>query len=162
MLSYIVDGKTLKSSTDYTVSYTLGDGITKLNAKSTVSAGSYVCVTVSGKGKYEGSRMTTYRITQANFTKATISVTPQFYTGRAIYLTEEDITVKLAGEDLTYGVDYEILEDSYTNNIKKGNAGVKIRGIGAYGGTKTVKFKIQAKKMETFAETVRSLLLGIE
>lgn len=48
------DGKVLKAGTDYEVSYTLSDGITKLDKKSTVSAGNDVCVTVKGKGNYRG------------------------------------------------------------------------------------------------------------
>ena len=153
-----INGKTLKAGTDYEVSYTSSDGITKLDKKSTVQAGSFVCVTVRGKGKYEGSLMTTYRITQANFTKASVRIAPQVYTGSKIYLTggtNGDIIVKAGKMELTYGVDYEIMEDSYVNNIKKGTASVKIRGINNYGGTRTVKFKIQAKKMESFSSIIR-------
>ncbi len=156
-----INGKTLKAGTDFEVSYTSSDGITKLDKKSTVQAGSFVCVTVRGKGKYEGSLMTTYRITQANFTKASVRIAPQVYTGSKIYLTggtNGDIIVKAGKMELTYGVDYEIMEDSYVNNIKKGTASVKIRGLNNYGGTKTVKFKIQAKKMESFSSIIRGAL----
>lgn len=159
------DGKVLKAGTDYDVTYTLADGITKLDKKSTVAAGSYVCVTAKGKGKYEGALLAAYRITKANFAKASIKIAPQTYTGRSIYLTGGDggdITVKIGRDQLVYGVDYEILEDSYTNNIKKGNAGVKIRGLGDYGGTKAVKFKIQPKEMQSFGSIVRALLFGTE
>ncbi len=159
------NGKTLKAGTDYEVSYTSSDGFTKLDKKSTVQAGAFVCVTVRGKGKYEGSLMTTYRITQANFTKASVRIAPQIYTGSKIYLTggtNGDILVKAGKMELTYGVDYEIMEDSYVNNIKKGTASVKIRGINNYGGTRTVKFKIQAKKIESFSSIVRAVLFGTE
>ena len=159
------NGKTLKAGTDYEVSYTSSDGFTKLDKKSTVQAGAFVCVTVRGKGKYEGSLMTTYRITQANFTKASVRIAPQIYTGSNIYLTggtNGDILVKAGKMELTYGVDYEIMEDSYVNNIKKGTASVKIRGINNYGGTRTVKFKIQAKKIESFSSIVRAVLFGTE
>ena len=54
------------------------------------------------------------------------------------------------------------MEDSYVNNIKKGTASVKIRGINNYGGTRTVKFKIQAKKIESFSSIVRAVLFGTE
>ena len=160
-----INGKTLKAGTDFEVSYTSSDGITKLDRKSTVQAGSYVCVTVKGKGRYEGLLMTTYRITQANFAKASIKIVPQIYTGSKIHLTggpDGDITAKVGKTELAYGVDYEILEDSYANNIKKGTASVKVRGINNYGGTRTVKFKIQAKKMESFSSIVRSVLFGTE
>ncbi|MDE6608907.1 MAG: hypothetical protein K2K54_14330 [Lachnospiraceae bacterium] len=74
-------------------------------------------------------------------------------------MSKEDIkvTIKNTGgtEELTYGTDYEIIEDSYVNNLKKGTASVKVRGPGKYGGTKAVKFKIQAKRMEVFDSIVR-------
>ena len=40
---------------------------------------------------------------------------------------------------------YEIVPGSYKNNVKKGTAGVAIRGVDNYGGTKTVKFSSGAK-----------------
>ena len=154
------DGKVLKAGTDYEVTYTLADGITKLDKRSTVKEGAYICVTARGKGKYEGTLMTTYRITRSSFTKASIKVTPKEYTGGYVYLTgEDDLTVTVGATRLTYGKDYEILEDSYVNNVRKGTASVKVRGLGDYGGTKTVKFKIQAKKMESFSDVVRRQLL---
>ncbi len=154
------DGKVLKAGTDYEVTYTLADGITKLDKRSTVKEGAYICVTARGKGEYEGTLMATYRITRSSFTKASIKVTPKEYTGGYVYLTgEDDLTVTVGATRLTYGKDYEILEDSYVNNVRKGTASVKVRGLGDYGGTKTVKFKIQAKKMESFSDVVRRQLL---
>ena len=44
--------------------------------------------------------------------------------------------------ELEYGKDFEIVEGSYRNNLKKGTASVTLRGLGEYGGTKTIKFKI--------------------
>ena len=41
--------------------------------------------------------------------------------------------------------DYEII--GYNNNVKKGTATLTIKGKGNYGGTKAVKYTIQAKKM---------------
>ena len=155
------DGKVLKAGTDYEVSYMLSDGITKLDKKSSVSAGNDICVTVQGKGNYEGTLTTTYRITENQFTKAKITVTPQTYTGKRIYLSKEDIRVTIKNAngttELTYGTDYEIIEDSYVNNLKKGTASVKVRGLGKYGGTKAVKFKIQAKRMDSFNSIVRKI-----
>lgn len=40
-----------------------------------------------------------------------------------------------------------VLEGSYINNIRKGTAKVTLRGIGEYGGLKTVTFKIGAKSV---------------
>ena len=53
---------------------------------------------------------------------------------------------------LHYGVDFEIVEGSYKNNVAKGTASVTIRGIsengGLYGGTKTIKFKIGKRTLD--------------
>lgn len=93
----------------------------------------------------------TYRIAPASFGPAKITIEPKIYTGSAITLTEKDITAKIGGDTaLTYGKDYEIVEGSYKNNVKKGTARVMIKGIGDYAGTKTVKFKITSKKLVWF------------
>ena len=44
--------------------------------------------------------------------------------------------------------DYEIVESSYVNNLKKGSARVTIRGKGEYGGTRQVKFSILSQVMK--------------
>ena len=43
---------------------------------------------------------------------------------------------------------FEIVEDSYQKNDKKGTAKVTIRGIGEFGGEKVVKFKIKERNIE--------------
>ena len=159
------NGKRLAAGTDYekTIIYTLvSDGTsgnaaddaarttndaaqsgTVLNKTSIPAIGSLIKVTITGKGSYEGTMEATYRIASSSFSSAKITIAPQSYTGSAVTLTEKDITVKL-GKDtvLTYGKDYEIVEGSYKNNVKKGTASVMIRGMDNYAGTKTVKFKI--------------------
>ncbi|MCM1091149.1 MAG: hypothetical protein NC413_09910, partial [Muribaculum sp.] len=109
-----------------------------------------VKVTVTGKGSYTGSISAAYRITQASFSKAKITIKPKAYTGGHVTLSEEDIRVTLGGETLTYGEDYTIVEGSYKNNVKKGSATVTIKGINNYGGSKTVKFKITARTLTKF------------
>ena len=145
------DGKVMKVNTDYTVEYRLGsaDG-TLLNNQSTVEADSEVYVTVTGKGKYSGTLQAKYRVAQYNFTKASITVEPQIFTGKPVKLSAKDVHVKMGKTEpeLNWGTDFEIVEDSYVNNVKKGTASVKIRGCGIYGGTKTVKFKINTRNIE--------------
>ena len=145
------NGKKLVAGTDYekTVTYTLEDG-TALDKKSVVEAGQIVKVKVTGKGCYTGTMEATYKITQASFKSAKIKVEPQVYTGKGVTLDKEDITVTLDGKTLTYGVDYEIVEGSYKNNVKKGTASVTVKGLGNYGGEKTVKFKIVPKELIWF------------
>ena len=91
-----------------------------------------------------------YQITPNDFNKAKISISPQTYTGKAVTLDKDSVTVKIGKETLTFGTDYEIVENSYANNVKKGTASVTIVGKGNYGGTKAVRFKITARKFSWF------------
>ncbi|MDE7359058.1 MAG: hypothetical protein K2N39_06475, partial [Lachnospiraceae bacterium] len=144
------DGKVLKENTDYTVEYSLADG-TLLNKGSIVEAGREVYVTATGKGNYieSGTLQGKYCVAQYDFKQAAVTVDPQVYTGREIELTQEDIHVKIKGNtsELVFDKDFVIVENSYVNNVKTGTASVQIRGIGNYGGTKTVKFKILKKRI---------------
>ena len=47
--------------------------------------------------------------------------------------------------NLTYGNDFEVV--SYSQNVKKGVAKVTFKGIGNYGGEKTVTFKITERNL---------------
>lgn len=99
------------------------------------------------KSNYVGSVRATYRITQKSLSDAKVKIKNKVYTGSEIELTSEDITVRLGRDILTEGVDYEIVEGSYVNNLKKGTARVRIRGMGDYGSEKTVTFKIVTKSV---------------
>ena len=57
------------------------------------------------------------------------------------------MTVNGAAEPLVLGRDYIIKEESYVNHTKKGKAKVALRGIGNYGGEKTITYTIGAKKL---------------
>ncbi|MDE7476356.1 MAG: InlB B-repeat-containing protein, partial [Lachnospiraceae bacterium] len=146
------NGKKLTAGKDYdkNIIYKL-DG-QELNKKADrVPAGTEITVEVIGKGNYAGSQKSgSYRIIVAdkNLSKAKVTVNSRkYYTGSKVELKQEDLTVKVRGVTLSAD-DYEILADSYINNHKKGTAKVTIHGIDKYGGTKTVSFKIYAKKLE--------------
>lgn len=145
------DGKKLVAGKDYEklIIYSLEDG-TELTKNSKVNTGTKVKVRVTGKGAYTGELVGGYQITQNDFNKAKISISPQTYTGKAVTLNKDSVTVKIGKETLAFGTDYEIVENSYANNVKKGTASVTIVGKGNYGGTKTVKFKITARKLSWF------------
>ena len=160
------DGKALKAGTDYQKTYTYElkntDGSYEpLDAKSVVPAGSVIRITVEGKDKYSGTISGEYKVMEAskNIAKAVFTVQDQEYTGRAIKLTAGSFTKAVINStDLTYGVDYKVV--SYTNNIKKGTATAVLQGIGEYGGTKTVKFKIVQKEAEYYYLEYRSITLS--
>ncbi len=160
------DGKTLKAGTDYEKAYVFEleneDGTyTLLDAKSIVEADSVIRVTVTGKGNYTTEQISTeYRILKKGYdiSKAVFTIESQVYTGEEIEVDETAITKAKINKttDLKFGTDYEIVEGSYKNNIKKGTASVVLRGLYPYGGTKTVKFKIIQKPVEDYWQTQTS------
>ena len=85
-----------------------------------------------------------YRITKASISKTAVTVRRQTYTGQEIILDKSDITVRIKGKQVDES-QFEIVEGSYKNNVKKGTASVTIRGVDNYGGTKTIRFTIKAK-----------------
>ena len=124
-------------------------------------------MTVHAKGNnYAGHTSYTYKILKAenNLSSAAVqfkdgdktvkSITKE-YTGEAVTLNKEDLAVTMKvkenGKTVTVTVEsenYEIV--GYTNNVNKGTAKVTIRGIGAFGGEKTVSFKIAQKTVREF------------
>lgn len=167
---YGADGKKLAAGTDYsrTVIYTYAKDvevtqvvnkqtvyITRLRGeevdkKDIIPVGAEITATVTGMKNYAGNGgipstlSATFRFVVANIAKANAKVAAQTYTGKAIEPTKDDITVKIGNVTLEK-TDYEIV--GYSNNVKKGTAKVTIRGIGNYGGEKTVTFKINSKSM---------------
>ncbi|MBQ6477940.1 MAG: leucine-rich repeat protein [Erysipelotrichaceae bacterium] len=164
-----VDGKKLSAGTDYSKDITyvykydtiVQDGSSKEKEKPKVfrnegdpvestdilPVNTVITVTVSSIGSnYTGKLSKDYRITSYDISKATVNISTQYYTGKAVTLLKSDITVKV-GKDTLAPSDYDIVSDSYVNNIEKGSASVTIRGKGNYGGTKTVKFTISQKPL---------------
>lgn len=158
-----LDGKALQMGTDYnkvlTYSYanettvnTVGNGTAVRTAGDLVDrndiipAGTVLKVRADAKsgGNYTGTLTGEYRMTQAAISSASVSVPKQTYTGRAVTLKKDQVVVKIKGKQLD-GSQYEIVPNSYKNNVKKGTATVTIRGLDNYGGTKDVRFTINAK-----------------
>lgn len=145
------NGKLLKAGVDYDESnilYTIGS--TKYEGaeafkKATVNVGTQVKVTVTLKGMYAGIATGSFSITDKahKIKSAKFTGAKKTYTGEAITPEATDFTVKAAnGAVLKPGTDYVV--ESCTKNVNKGTGKAVIRGIGEYGGTKTVKFKIVA------------------
>ena len=69
-----------------------------------------------------------------------------YYTGEATVLEPSTLKVYNGSTELTEGTDYEIVTDSYENNVELTaggtKAGVTLRGIGSYGGELKVAFDI--------------------
>lgn len=168
-----VNGQRLQAGKDYQkeISYTYEentsfpgtDGLMvvrnageKVEATDIPQAGTIICVTAVGMGPYSGNGgelvFATYRIVQADLSKARVTVQAQEYqNGRAIILSQEDITVKMQGVSapLIYGQDYQIDMASYQKNTQKGTASFVIRGVSdsSYGGEKKATFRIVSKTL---------------
>ena len=116
--------RTLKSETDYAVSYSNNQHAGTAEA------------TVTGKGNYAGTASGTFTISPANISEASISVAAQNYTGSQLTPVP---TVTLDGKSLESGTDFTT---SYSNNVKVGTANITVTGKGDYTGSATSTFKI--------------------
>ncbi len=169
------DEKPLKKGTDYSVTFTKTDGTTPITE--TPKAGDVIRATIKGKNCYTGEISKDFRIIDdsADISKAKVEVTPQYYTGKEITLSEINpvtgkqqifVTINVGGEKKTLreGTDYEIVKHGYTKNINKGTGKMTIRGINQYGGIQTVSFKITAQALdhvEWYENLYKSSMSGI-
>ena len=130
-----LDGKKLKSGSDYTVVY-----------RNNRNAGTATAV-IQGKNNYSGSVKKTFRIQRKSITKfsAKLSYTFTGYDGSA---KKPKVTVKgrFGGSVKTLldkgTVGSSKVKISYKNNVNTGKATVQITGKGNYTGTIQRKFKI--------------------
>ena len=137
----VEDGsKTLKSGTDYTVSYSAAKKV-----------GAAVTIKITGKGNYTGTVTKTVKIAKKPVSKLTIKgvSSTKAYTGKAI---KPAITVYNGSKKLTKGTDYTV---TYGTNKNTGKATVKITGKGNYTGSVTKTFYIVPK-----AVTLSSVTAG--
>lgn len=108
-----------------------------------IPAGTEINVTVHGINNYSGSTTAMFRIVATDISKAAVAVNSLNFTGYEQTLLKRDLTITIGKKPnivtLTSS-DYEIV--GYTMNLNSGKASVTIHGIGNYGGTKTVYFKI--------------------
>ncbi len=116
--------------------------------------GTIINVAVEGMGFYEGtSKTATYRIGKVSIASATVKISNQIFTGKAIRPGLSDMTFVLDGKKYTAEEIADVVDIvGYTNNIKKGTATVTLKGKTSsdgteYFGLKAVKFKILAKSM---------------
>ncbi len=146
------NGAALAAKTDYDpvirytyVDYTtLADGTVRnpgeaVQKSDIIPAETLIKAEADLKGKYTGTVSAYFRIVETSIASAKVTVPVQYYSGMPVIVYKEDITVKV-GSMVLAPDQFEIV--SYANNTKKGTATVTIRGIGNFGGTKTVKFKI--------------------
>lgn len=117
--------KVLVKDVDYTVLYSNNTNVGIASVK------------VTGKGTYEGSYTTNFKIVSCAIGQAACSrIADQTYTGSAL---KPEIVVKAGTKVLKKSVDYYV---SYRDNTNVGTATAKITGRGNYKGSYTTTFKI--------------------
>jgi len=122
------NGKTLRSGTDYVVTY-----------KNNLNAGKASAL-ITGKGIYSGTRTLGFTISRASVRNAAVSgVRTVVWTGSPRTLS---LAVRLGTAALKKGTDYTVV---YQNNKKVGRASVTIYGKGNYCGSTTAAFTINPK-----------------
>lgn len=127
------DGSTvLKNNTDYTVAYSNHTNVGTATVK------------ITGKGRYEGSYTTNFKILPRSITKVTVSkISAKSYIGKAI---EPTFSVTYNGKSLRKGTDYTV---AYANNVNAGTATITITGKGNYEGTTTTTFQIKPRSISS-------------
>ena len=133
----------------------IDDSIVSVDYSNNTNAGT-ATITVTGKGNYSDADpvKVSFRYMAASSdlrkTKIIKSISEQPYTGSYVQLGDDDLKEilytdsKTDPRDLEPGKDFVV--SGYKNNIKKGTAKVTLKGIGAFGGTKTLNFKIIEKQ----------------
>ena len=117
--------KVLVKDVDYTVLYSNNTNVGTASVK------------VTGKGTYEGSYTTNFKIVSCAIGQAASSrIADQTYTGNAI---QPSFTVTYNNKTLVKGTDYTV---SFKNNVNIGTATVIITGKGNFEGNKEITFKI--------------------
>lgn len=152
--------KKADSKTGITTSFTMKDGkkalknktnykiVKYLNNKAVGEVGRYdsPTIVIEGTGNYCGTRNLEFRIYQTDISKAVVKVDTQYYTGIEVRPIPTSVTLKVGKETIALkNKDYKI---SYSNNVKCGKGKLTITGIGTYGGSKTVTFKILPKQIK--------------
>ncbi|MBR2845376.1 MAG: Ig-like domain-containing protein [Solobacterium sp.] len=179
---YDYEGKKLTLNKDYTLTYYYAQDAkvngsttynrsygTPIRAADVPNAGTVIGVEVTGIGSYYGTLKAEYKVIQkaTNLSSAKVTVNYQNgknkyfeYSGAQIIPGKDNLTVKVGGRILTYGVDYEI--QSVTNNVKAGKATMILHGIGDYGGTKKVTFNIGKQSLILDLGNLIRSMLGLE
>ncbi len=141
------NGMILKKDKDFTVSCYSDEAYSEWCVPT--EPGTYY-IRITGIGNFEGEVKTTFVIANLkkklmNSLKADKIADKLYANGEAIELTDEELVIRDGKTPLTRGVEYEVRDEDYSDNILPGTAKVTIRGIekNGYVGTMTLTFKIK-------------------
>lgn len=155
-------GKKLSAGKDYTVTYL--DNTNKnipVDEKTGLPTETvYQKVKIEFKGNYRGEAVCTYAVTPLDFKKLIVTVDKQTYAPDE-EVPHSAIHVKVSKnskEELKEGVDYTIVWD--TGRFKVGTGEICIKGMGAYSGTRIIKYTVEKAKFDWENENFRITVMG--
>ena len=160
------NGKKLKAGKDYTVTF---ENNTKEAVEPKEGAFTYCVATAVITAKEGGDYCTDnaeqnvvkvdFRITANKMKDVSVTVSKaQTFAKEGVIPEKEDLVVKYKGETVD-AAKYDIVPDSCVKNDRKGTATLIIKGNEEFGGTKTVKFTIEAKSFtEKITDTLSSFV----
>ena len=167
------NGKALSAGTDYDKNFEYYVNGTLVEKNAIVPAGTEVTVRVNAAAKsknYKGYVETTFRLVEkALINNATVAkLEPKYFGDTYKTLTSADFyrvdtkgntvsRIKVGKEYLEFGKDFVVDTTTYKNINKVGTASVVIRGIGNYGGSKTIKYQIKKENWNLKSATVVKL-----
>lgn len=108
--------------------------------------GQEVWMKVTGKGHFRDTIKYSYKLRAIDIARATVKVSSVEFHNGIDQPSPSQVTVTHNGHTLEIGVDYSISFGSAPGG--KGTGTIIINGIGLYGGTKTVKYKVTAGVIE--------------
>ena len=120
----------------------------------------YQQVKIEFKGNYRGEAVCNYSVAPLDFKKLIVTVDKQTYApGEEVPHSAIHVKVsKNSKEELKEGVDYTVAWD--TGRFKVGTGEICIEGMGAYSGTRIIKYTVEKAKLDWEDENFRITIMG--
>lgn len=156
-LKYLANGKYKAKVTVYdngaklsTKEYTVGS-IEDIKVDAGTKCGT-ATITVEGNKNYTGTCKAEIQIRETLISSAKVKVKGTYYYDNGAEVCPSDqmlvVTVGSGKNKTTLRAGTDFVIEGYSDNTKTGKATMTIRGVGKYGGTKTVKYRILPKWMQ--------------
>ena len=155
-------GKKLSAGKDYTVTYldNTNKNIPVDEKTGLPTEAVYQQVKIEFKGNYRGEAVCNYSVAPLDFKKLIVTVDKQTYApGEEVPHSAIHVKVsKNSKEELKEGVDYTVAWD--TGRFKVGTGEICIEGMGAYSGTRIIKYTVEKAKLDWEDENFRITIMG--
>ncbi|MCR5488158.1 MAG: chitobiase/beta-hexosaminidase C-terminal domain-containing protein [Lachnospiraceae bacterium] len=154
---YDLNGKRLAVNTDYEGTFTYrkssasGNEGALLEEADQMEKGTWLMVSLTAKGgNYTGTVSGVFRVVEKSISSVRFVIPDQTYIpGGSAELSQSEID-RITSTPA--GVKTEVVPGSYKNNTRAGKASVTLHGLGSYGGTKTVTFRVRRRTKKVTAD----------